>query len=472
MDEHLDIRNHFPPITDEDWASLIHEDLSWEPIEGIHIQPYYRWNSSLHTHLFDHTEWLIRADIDMSNAAAAQQAGAEALGIVLQSPTLLSDELPVGELPLFFQGEGATLELVEALIALAAKKGYLPKDLFGAVVLSKKYSPQTALLASEGTGLWTNSIDLEVWHHQGATHVQELACGLAQLSDLLDDLGANRTAQHLFFQVPVGERILLDIARLRSLRMIAAEVFRAYKIPSHKIQIVGVPSQRYESSLDPDTHLIRRTMQTAAAIIGGCNVIASSGIGVNLRMQQLLRYEGKLGYVADAATGSWMIEHLTDALGQAAWRLFQKIESHGGLRNARSWIEKEIQHADAERSQSVLTGSNTIIGGNAYFSANFEEASPKENSLIAPLERIRLRAKAIGSPIHIKVQCSSDPWLERLFDLCGCAIDPDADELLITEIPQGFVVRNQHKKQAVLRSGSPLDVAAESLFTLLEHDAP
>ncbi len=471
MDEHLDLRNHFPPTADEDWANLIREDLSWEPIEGIHIQPYYRQNSSLHSHLFDHRKWLIQADIDMCEAAAAQQAGAEALGFVLQSPTSLSDDLPVGELPLFFRGEGMTPELVQDLVALAAKKGHKPKHLFGAVVLSERYSPQITLLAAKGTSLWTHSIDLEVWHNQGATHVQELACGLAELSDLLNDLGSDRTTQHLFLRVPLGERILLDIARLRSLRLVATEVLRAYKIPSHKIQIVGVPSQRYESSLDPDTHLIRRTIQYIAAIIGGCNVITSSGIGVNLRMQQLLRHEGKLGYAADAAAGSWMIEYLTDALGRAAWKLFQRIESRGGLRNARSWIEKEIQEADVQRTRSVLSGDGIVVGANAYLSDWFEEENPKEKSMIAPLEEIRLRAKAIGSPIHIRFQGTSDLWLEHLFDLCGCTIDPEADKLLVTETSQGFVAQNHQNKQVVLRSGSPLDMAAESLFTLLELDA-
>ena len=473
MEERLDLQKYFPPVEDEEWENLISEDLSWQPIEGIHVQPYYRSSTPQPRHVFDHREWLIRADVDPDNAIPARDAGADALGFILHEDTELPENLPIGKLPLFFRGKGATQELIQTLRTRTVSEGYDPSQLRGAVVLSEQYSSHSALQAAEGTKLWTQVINLESWHDLGATHAQELACGLAQLSDLMAELEADCTAEHVYFRVPVGERYLLDIARLRALRLGAAAVLRAYNIHADTIHIVGVPSRRYESTLDPDTHLVRQTLQYTAAIIGGCNLIVSPNIGHNLRMLQILKHEGKLGLAADAAAGSWMVEHLTDALGHAAWNLFQTIEAKGGLRKAWSWIEQEIQRAGDHRNASVLSGKKTIVGVNTYLSDQIEEAALQEKSIIAPLEAVRLRTKVLGGRASVRVHGTREEWLDRLLDLCSCTIQNETrmTDLTVTETPQGFLIQNQKDDQALVKSGDSLPIAADRLLKLLEHNA-
>lgn len=472
MKEPLDLLSHFPPVSDQDWDKLIPQHLNWHPIEEINVRPYYRRDKPPPKHIFDHREWLIRADVEMKDAVRAQLAGAEALGFNLSEENVkLPEDLPIGTIPLFFRGRGATPKLLKTLRARTASKGYAPEDLRGAVDISSVHPVCQILDMAEGTRLWTLRISLEPWHEQGATHVQELACALAQLSDLLAEVGSGFATEHLYFIVPVGERYLLDISRLRALRVGAAGVLDAYKIQSQKINIVGVPSRRYESALDPETHLIRQTLQCVAAILGGCDVVATPDADLGLQMQQLMRCEGRLGVAADAAAGAWMTEHLTDALGAASWQLFQQIEQRGGFGLSWNWIEKQIQHAHNQRNAAVLSGVDVVVGVNTYLSPDIPEAAIRPNSLAAPLESIRLRAKALSKKPRIEVQGEHDPWLHRLLSLCTCDIQNQPADIVITKTPTGFTAQNTREEQISLTSGDPLHLAADQLLQLFDSDA-
>ena len=298
-----------------------------------------------------------------------------------------------------------------------------------------------------------------------------MACALAQLSDLLAESGSGFATEHVCFTVPVGERYLLDIARLRALRLGAAAVLDAYKVRSQKVNIVGVPSRRYESALDPDTHLIRRTLQCVAAILGGCDVIAAPDADLGLQMQQLMRHEGRLGVAADAAAGAWIIEYLTDALGAASWQLFQQIEKTGGLGRSLHWIERQVQQTRNQRNAAVHSGADVIVGVNTYLSPEIPEVDPYPNSLAAPLEAIRLRAKALTKKPQIEVRAEQDPWLRRLLSLCSCDIQNQSVNILITKTPTGFTARNFRGEQVSLTSGDPLHSAADQLLGLFDSDA-
>jgi len=472
MSEPLDLLSHFPPVADQDWEKLISENLDWHPIEGITVRPYYRRGQPTPKHIFSHREWQIRADVGMEDAVHAQLAGAEALGFNLTEENVrLPEDLPIGTIPLFFRGRGATPKLLQTLRMRAAKKGYAPEELRGSVDISSEYPVCQILDMAKGTRLWTLCISLEPWHEQGATHVQELACALAQLSDLLAEAGSDFATERLYFTVPVGERYLLEIARLRALRVGAAAVLDAYGVRSQKINIVGVPSRRHESALDPETHLVRQTLQCVAAILGGCDVIAAPDADLGLQMQQLMRYEGRLGVAADAAAGAWIIEYLTDALGAASWQLFQQIEKKGGLDRSLHWIEKQIRHARNQRKAAVLSGAEAVVGVNTYLSPEIPEVAPYSNSLAAPLEAIRLRAKALTKKPRVEVRGKHDPWLRRLLSLCSCDTQTQSVNISITETPTGFTAQNTRGEQVLLTSGDPLDLAADQLLRLLDSDA-
>jgi len=472
MAEPLHLLRYFPPITDSQWQNLIKKDYSWEPLEGIKLQPYYRRAKFNDQHLFHHRDWLICAETQLSQAVSAQRAGAESLSFLIDKPEPLPETVPVGELPLFFRGNSVNYDFFLSLCELAKSKGYEPSQLQGAVVFAQPIERDLVINAAKHTQLWTQEIDLCKWHDQGASLVQEIACAFADLSDVLDSLTSDISPAHLYVRVPVGERMILEIARLRALRIGISQILRAYNTPLKSLPIQGVPSLRYKSVLDPKTHLIRQTLQCIAAIIGGCNAIVSSTLGDELMIQHILRQEGKFGEVADATAGAWMIEHVTNCFAQAGWALFQKIESKGGLQKARSWIESEIQHTQDQRCEAVLSGEDIVIGGNTYLSEQFEDAIPEQKSLIAPLESIRIKANSIKPRATLRVLGSFSPWLKCLIELCAFQIDEHDAMITVTETADGFVAQNAHNQQISFDHGGPLDVTADRLLKLAQPHAP
>jgi len=471
MNDPLDLLKHFPPIADSDWQNLISKDLSWQTIEGINFQPYYRRGASNLQHLFDQNDWLICAQIQSTEILPALEDGAESLSLLIDQPTTLSKEMPVDKCPLYFRGKAVDTNLFYSLYDIVKSKGLDPSEFQGAVAFPEPIEPDFVFEIAQGTRLWTHEIDLCHWHDKGASLVQEIACAFAQLSDIMAQLKPGTSPNHLYLRIPIGERILLEIARLRALKIGISTILQSYQAPIHCLPFMGVSSLRHKTALDQDTHLIRTTLQYIAAIIGGCNVIVSSQNRNELMIQHILRNEGKLGIVSDAATGSWMIEHLTNALAEAGWTLFQKIESLGGLQKARSWIESNIEQTHDQRSQSILSGEENIVGGNIFLADTFQNETPEGKSLIAPLDSTRLRTETIRYKGNLTVQGRCSPWLYRLINLCGLKMDDHQAMITVIETSDGYIARNSNDQQISFNHGAPLNVTAGRLLTLMESHA-
>ena len=469
--ESLDLDRHFPPVSDADWQKLIHQNLSWEPIEGIQIEPYYRRRATTYSHLFYHTDFLICGETQIGLTQEASLAGAEALSFLLDQPELISDVVPLGRMPLFFRGDAIDLKFFEDLCHSAASRGYDKTQLQGAVTFSDKITDQLALEAVKGSLLWTHMINLVPWHDQGASLIHQLACAYAELSDLLAECGADESTQHIYFRVPVGERILLEIAHLRALRIGISKVLHAYQAPLRTLPIMTVPSSRYETRLDPDTHLARQTLQSTAAIIGGSNVIVSPDVDHGLRMLQILRHEGHLDHGADASAGSWMIEAITDLLACEAWKIFQSIEEKGGMKQARSWMNHQIQRTQQQRSAAVLSGDAPVVGGNIYISNTFEDAVPQEKSLIASLENLRRRAHLVHPPTRVQIHGRSSSWLQSVLDICAFKIVESSSDIQLYPTSGGFKAENSHDHRISFDEGESLVVVADHLLKLVHRDA-
>src|SRR3974390_1446591 len=94
---------------------------------------------------------------------------------------------------------------------------------------------------------------------------------------------------------------------------------------------------------DPYVNMLRATMATFSAGLGGANAVTvlphTLALGlpdalarrVARNTQLILLEESNLAKVTDPAAGSGGLESLTQELCQAAWALFQEIEKAGGV---------------------------------------------------------------------------------------------------------------------------------------------
>jgi methylmalonyl-CoA mutase len=228
----------------------------------------------------------------------------------------------------------------------------------------------------------------ECYHDAGASAAQELACMMAsgvEYLNRLTDLGltADAVARRVRFNVPVGMSFFLEIAKLRAARMLWARVTSDFGVrddEARRMRLHVRTSLWHQTKYDPYVNMLRSTIESMAAIIGGMDSMytapfdeVSSTPGtfskrVARNLQIVLREETRLGHVADPAAGSYYIETLTHSLAEHAWQMFQEIEKLGGyLAAAKSgYIQDSIGKTAAEKRANISRRRDVIVGSNQY----------------------------------------------------------------------------------------------------------
>ncbi len=256
-------------------------------------------------------------------------------------------------------------------------------------------------------------------HEAGGSEAQELASalaiGVAYLRTLSEAGHAPDEARRLLsWTVAVDADQFLSIAKLRALRLLWARVEEASGLAAKPIEIHAETAWRMLSRLDPAVNMLRTTMATAAASIGGADSISVLPYTMPLGLpnafarriarntQTILMEESNLWRVADPAAGAGAYEAVTQELCEAAWSEFQEIEREGGIvESFRSGgLQKRIAGVREAREKQIATRKIALTGTSEF--PNLAEAeetvldveptfAPRPNDLVAePLPSVRL----------------------------------------------------------------------------------
>ena len=277
--------------------------------------------------------------------------------------------------------------------------------------------------------------DGRVIHDAGGSEVQELAfvlaAGVAYMRALESAGVALEDAQSMLYaRLSADADQFLTTAKFRALRLLWARVEQACGLAPKPWFIAADTAWRMLTQRDPYVNMLRATMATFSAGLGGANAITvlphTLALGlpdafarrVARNTQLVLLEESNLARVTDPAAGSGGIETLTQQLCEAAWSLFQEIEKAGGVFGAleQNLIQRKVaatraaREANIARRKEVLTGATkfpdlheatvTVLkskpvalapSGEAKF--KFDALSPMR--LAAPFERLRDRSDQI-----------------------------------------------------------------------------
>jgi methylmalonyl-CoA mutase len=225
-----------------------------------------------------------------------------------------------------------------------------------------------------------DAIRADAWHDGGATPAQEIAWAVGAGVDRLaartaagasvDDAASSTT-----FAFAVGSLYFVEIAKLRAVRLVWAQVVAAFGFadPDSARARLHVRTARINKSLyDPYANLLRATTEALSAAIGGCDRLAVEAFGFEehlaVNVQRILKDESLIDAVADPAGGSYYVEALTDALGRAAWAEFQQVEAEGGFAAALAAgaIPARLAASRAAREAAVASRRRTLVGVNNY----------------------------------------------------------------------------------------------------------
>jgi methylmalonyl-CoA mutase len=264
------------------------------------------------------------------------------------------------------------------------------------------------LQAARGTGkpwetwqkeaLPADAIRADYLHDSGAHAVQELGYALAEGVERLD---ADLHLRQMDFVYAVGSNYFFEIAKLRAARLLWTQAATAFGIEGCAARLYVRTSRLNKSVYDRYTNLLRVTTEAMSAVIGGCDALTIEPFGFSpqlaLGVQRVLREESRLDAVNDPAGGSYYIEALTDALGRAAWNLFQAVEAEGGYTKAKAAgsIEKALAATRAARLKAVSSRRRVLVGVNNYPNCNEKTAEfePLPGFRLAEaFEKIRARS--------------------------------------------------------------------------------
>jgi methylmalonyl-CoA mutase len=345
----------FPLATFEIWQARVGgiEKLVSYTADGIRIAPLYQQIHGLRADRAVLGPWHVLQRVDHPDAVKANaqaledlENGANGLALVRDFDPRLLKGVALHAIHIRLEG-GAVL--AKAFAGFVAQQPIDPARL--QVSFGLKDGAMVKVLLAQGfTGPFANA-DGRVFHNQGATEAQELACVLSEL------VGALRKNIASSATLAANQDMFLTLAKFRSIRLLWARVLAASGLPFRALQVHGETSRRMMARLDPHTNMLRATAAVFGAGLGGVDsfTVLPFSIAQGLpnafarRMarntQLILQDEAQLWRVADAASGAGYVESLTHGLCEKAWGIFQEIEKTSKLPGF---------NADAESSDPII----------------------------------------------------------------------------------------------------------------------
>jgi len=223
----------------------------------------------------------------------------------------------------------------------------------------------------------------------GATAAQEIAFTMSNMIAYLDSakergVDIDACARNIYFFLAAQADFLEEVAKFRAARRIYAKIMRErYGVRDPETQRLKIFAYTCGSALtaeQPLNNIVRVTLETMAAVAGGCQTLATSSfdeafslpseeaVTVALRTQQIVAYESGITQTVDPLGGSYACEALTDTIEAEIWNSLDEIKKRGGaVKCIEEGYFQRILADNAYRFQkSVDDGERIIVGVNQF----------------------------------------------------------------------------------------------------------
>ena len=445
MDD-LTLAADFSPATREQWLALVEgvlkgadfrKKLISRTSDGIEIQPLYpKAEKAQPLARAGAGRWQVVQRIDHPDPAAANEqaladleGGADALTLVTaKAPSargfgvrietvedleraLSGVMLDLVHLRLDAGGHGriATNLLLDfaerrghALSALSLDCGMDPLGAMAATghlsapwpEVARRMGEMIATLQARGLNGRAFLADGRPYHEAGASEAQELAAVLATGVEYLRAIeahghSADTARDALSFLLVADADEFLTVAKFRALRRLWARVEEASGLTPKPIRLHAETAWRMTTRRDPWVNLLRASVATFSAGIGGADTLAvlpfTAALGLPdafarrlaRNAQLILLEESNLWRVADPAAGAGGFEALTDELCARAWALFQEIEREGGIVESlgRGAVQARVAAVREQRERAAATRRDPLTGTSEFPNLNEAEVA-------------------------------------------------------------------------------------------------
>ena len=244
-----------------------------------------------------------------------------------------------------------------------------------------------------------NTISISGYHirEAGSTAVQELAFtlsnGKAYVKAAMEQgLDINVFGKRLSFFFNAHNNLFEEVAKFRAARRIWADMMKEMGATAPEAMMLRFHTQTGGSTLtaqQPDVNIVRVTVQTLAAVLGGTQSLHTNGFDealglptedaarIALRTQQVVAHESGVTDTVDPLGGSYYVESLTQQVESEARNLIALIDDMGGSVTAveKGWMQEEIARSSYIYQKEIDNGKKIIVGVNA-FQQEKNEATP------------------------------------------------------------------------------------------------
>jgi methylmalonyl-CoA mutase len=342
----------FPDATLDMWQARVAailkggsaEKLAGRTADGIRIEPLYQQIQAPRAERAEHAPWTVTQRVDHPDSLKANAQALDDLENGSGGLCIVNGDADVGRVL-----QGVALHAIHTRLeggdGLAKSfAAYVEKQPIDPARLSVSFGASDAneLVAQGFKGPFLEA-DGRVFHEQGASEAQELACVLSQIVSALRKFESLSPESIVGATLAANQDMFLTLAKFRAIRLLWARVLEASGIGHQPLRLHGETSRRMMAQLDPHTNILRATAALFGAGLGGTDTftVLPFSIAQGLpnafarRMarntQLILLEESHLWRVADPASGSGYVESLTHDLCERAWAVFQGIEKTGKL---------------------------------------------------------------------------------------------------------------------------------------------
>lgn len=369
-------------------------------------------NNELLRHEHDKGATIYHIVLDTASRTGVDARQAETVGDTGTSVTTVEDMhvlltgLDLAKFPLYVYA-GANAVPLLALVAAARRasgedmaevRGIVGADPIGALAADGKlpasldaYYDNLAAAARWATvnapHLRTVFVRSDVYSNGGANDVQEVASVLATATAYLRalcerGLTIDEAASQIAFAFSMGANFFLQIAKLRAVRPLWAQIVGAFggSAEAQKMRIHARPALFFKTIYDPYVNMLRNTTEIFSGVVGGIDSFESAPFDEPIRkgdefsrriarnVQIMLQEEFGLLQPIDPAGGSWAVETLTRQMKEKIWAEFQRIEKEGGIIAAlrAGSLQENVAAVLAARFKNADLRRDRIVGNNMY----------------------------------------------------------------------------------------------------------
>ena len=369
-------------------------------------------NNELLRHEHDKGATIYHIVLDTASRTGVDARQAETVGDTGTSVTTVEDMhvlltgLDLAKFPLYVYA-GANAVPLLALVAAARRasgedmaevRGIVGADPIGALAADGKlpasldaHYDSLAAAARWATvnapHLRTVFVRSDVYSNGGANDVQEVASVLATATAYLRalcerGLTIDEAASQIAFAFSMGANFFLQIAKLRAVRPLWAQIVGAFggSAEAQKMRIHARPALFFKTIYDPYVNMLRNTTEIFSGVVGGIDSFESAPFDEPIRkgdefsrriarnVQIMLQEEFGLLQPIDPAGGSWVVETLTRQMKEKIWAEFQRIEKEGGIIAAlrAGSLQESVAAVLAARFKNADLRRDRIVGNNMY----------------------------------------------------------------------------------------------------------